>query len=88
MMVRRGFAEEADKIQELYLAKRKDEAADAVPNDFVDSGALVGPKERIKERFNAWESSGVTGLTISGNAEAIETMAEVARLNFEAQPKA
>ena len=88
MMVRRGFAEEADKIQELYLAKRKDEAADAVPNDFVDSGALVGPKERIKERFKAWESSGVTGLTISGNAEAIETMAEVARLNFEAQPKA
>ena len=88
MMVRRGFAEEADKIQELYLAKRKDEAAEAVPNDFVDSGALVGPKERIKERFKAWESSGVTGLTISGNSEAIKTMAEVARLNFEAQPKA
>ena len=87
MMVRRGFAEEADRIQELYLAKRKEEAAGAVPNDFVDSGALVGPKARIKERFKAWESSGITGLTISGNAEAIETMAEVARLNFEAKPK-
>ena len=48
MMVRRGFAEEADKIQELYLAKRKDEAADAVPNDFVDSGALVGPRNELK----------------------------------------
>jgi len=87
MMVRRGFAEEAEKIQELYLAKRKDEAASAVPNDFVDAGALVGPKDRIKERFKAWETSGVTGLTISGNTEAIKTMAEIARLNFEVAAK-
>ena len=59
----------------------------AITNDFVDSGASVGPIERIKDRFKVWESSGVTGLTISGNSEAIKTMAEVARLNFEAQPK-
>ncbi len=82
MMVRRGFEKEADRIQELYLAKRKDEAIAAVPNEFVDSGALVGSKQRIAERFKAWEDSGVTGLTISGNTEAIKTMAEVARLNF------
>ena len=82
MMIRRGFQEEADRIQELYLAKRKDEAIATVPDEFVDSGALVGPKERIAERYRAWEDSGVTGLTISGNSEAIRTMAEVARLNF------
>jgi F420-dependent oxidoreductase-like protein len=82
MMVRRGFGDAADRIQELYLAKRKEEAIAAVPNEFVDSGALVGPKARIAERFKAWENSGVTGLTISGNTEAIRTMAEVARLNF------
>ncbi|MEM9620582.1 MAG: LLM class F420-dependent oxidoreductase [Pseudomonadota bacterium] len=82
MMVRRGFGDAAERIQELYLAKRKDEAIAAVPDEFVDSGALIGPKQRIQERFQAWESSGVTGLTISGNTEAIRTMAEVARLNF------
>ena len=82
MMVRRGFGAEAERIQELYLAKRKTEAIAAVPDEFVDSGALIGPKERIQERFKAWENSGVTGLTISGDAEAIQTMAEVARLNF------
>lgn len=82
MMVRRGFKDEADKIQELYLAKRKDEAIATVPDEFVDSGALIGPKDRIAERYRAWEDSGVTGLTISGNSEAIRTMAEVARLNF------
>tara|TARA_A100000164_G_C21469513_1_gene568281 strand:- start:32 stop:229 length:198 start_codon:yes stop_codon:yes gene_type:complete len=47
----------------------------------------VSPKERIKERFKACESIDIAGLTISGNTEAIETMAEVARPNFEAQPK-
>lgn len=82
MMVRRGFGEAADRIQELYLAKRKDEAIAAVPDEFVDSGALIGPKDRIAKRFRAWEDSGLTGLTISGNELAIRTMAEVARLNF------
>jgi len=85
MMIRRGFAEDAERIQELYLAKRKDEAIAAVPDEFVDSGALIGPKARIQERFKAWEDSGITGLTISGNTEAIKTMAEVARLNFAAE---
>ena len=82
MMVRRGFREAADRIQELYLAKRKEEAIAAVPDDFVDTSALIGPVDRIAKRFKAWEDSGLTGLTISGDANAIRTMAEIARLNF------
>jgi hypothetical protein len=42
----------------------------------------VGPVDRIAKRFKAWEESGVTGLTISGDTNAIRTMAEIARLNF------
>ncbi|MCP5184407.1 MAG: LLM class F420-dependent oxidoreductase [Pseudomonadales bacterium] len=82
MMVRRGFGDAANRIQELYLAKRKDEAIAAVPDEFVDQGALVGPAARIRDRFRAWEDSGATGLTISGDANAIRLMAECARLNF------
>lgn len=85
MMVRRGFGEAAERIQELYLAKRKDEAIAAVPDEFVDQGALVGPKERIARRFRDWEDSGLTGLTISGDEEAVRFMAECARLNFAAE---
>ncbi|MCZ6709974.1 MAG: LLM class F420-dependent oxidoreductase [Gammaproteobacteria bacterium] len=84
MMIRRGFGDAAEKIQELFLAKRKDEATDAVPDEFVDQGALVGPKERIAKRFRDWEDSGTTGLTISGNEDAVRFMAECARLNFAA----
>ena len=83
MMVRRGFGDAAERIQELYLAKRKSEAIAAVPDEFVDEGALVGPADRIRERFKAWETSGATGLTVSGDAQAIRLMAECARLNFE-----
>lgn len=81
MMIRRGFGEAAERIQELYLAKRKDEAAAAVPDEFVDQGALVGPKERIRRRFRDWEDVGLTGLTIGGDEQAIRFAAECARLN-------
>lgn len=84
MMIRRGFGDAAERIQELFLAKRKDEATAAVPDEFVDQGALVGPKARIKKRFRDWEDCGVSGLTISGNEEAVRFMAECARLNFAA----
>jgi F420-dependent oxidoreductase-like protein len=81
MMIRRGFGDAAERIQELYLAKRKDEATAAVPDEFVDQGALLGDKQRIQKRFRDWEACGVTGLTISGDEQALRLMAEVARLN-------
>jgi len=82
IMVRRGFKDAADRIQELYLAHRKDEAAAAVPDEWVDHKSLVGPPARIKQRYRVWEDSGATGLTVRApNAEALEVMAEAARLN-------
>ena len=81
-MVRRGFKDAAERIQELYLAHRKAEATAAVPDEWVDLKSLVGPPARIKERYRAWEESGATGLTVrSRQPEAIEVMAEAARLN-------
>ena len=82
MMIRRGFKDAAERIQELYLAKRKDEATAAVPDEWVDQKSLVGPPARIKQRYRAWEDSGATSLTVrSKQPEAIEVMAEAARLN-------
>ena len=76
MMIRRGFGEAAQRIQELYLAKKKVEAEAAVPDEFCDEMALVGPKERIRERYRAWADSGITGLTVvTEQPEAMELMA-------------
>jgi F420-dependent oxidoreductase-like protein len=79
MMVRRGFGEADARIQELYLAGRKAEAAEAVPDEYVDDGALIGPKQRIAERYSEWEGSGATGLTLNtSQPEAIELLAGLA----------
>jgi len=72
-MIKRGFADAAERIQELYLAGRKDEAAAAVPDEYIDDENLVGPPERIKERWKPWIDSGLNMITfLQPNAETLE----------------
>ena len=49
------------KIQDLYLAGKKDEAMAAVPKELIDACALVGPAERIRERLARWKTAGSHG---------------------------
>ena len=61
------------------IAADRNEAAAAVPDELCDLRALVGPPERIRERYRAWEGSGATGLLIrTAQDAAIDLMAEVA----------
>lgn len=75
-----GYEDAAIKIQDLFLAGKKDEAAAAVPNELVDAVHLVGPAERIKERLKAWKEAGEKGhvgsmLIGAGQPEALELIA-------------
>ena len=83
MMTRRGFGDAADRIQELFLAGRKEEAAQAVPDEWVDEKALVGPPARIKQRYRRWEDCELLDSLYLRTEQdaAIEVMAEAARLN-------
>ena len=58
---RLGFEDAAVKIQDLYLAGKKDEAMAAVPAELIDAYHLVGPAERIKERLQRWKTAGTSG---------------------------
>lgn len=79
-MVERGYGEAADRIQELYLSGRKDEALATVPDEYVDEGALIGPVERIAERFKRWRDSGFTLIRISNpDMATIEAIARIAQ---------
>ncbi len=79
MMARRGYPEAAARIQELFLAGRREEAIAAVPDEYVDQAALIGPPERIRERFRAWQALGVDGLTLhTEQDEALELIAKLA----------
>ena len=74
-----GYVEAAERIQDLFLSGRKKEAEEAVPDELCDEIALVGPPDRIRERFREWEDSRVTMMNLSKGAqpEAIELMAEL-----------
>ena len=54
---RMGFGDAAEKIQDLYLAGKKEEATAAVPDQLVDEIALVGSEERIRERAVRWKQA-------------------------------
>lgn len=49
-MDRHGYADVAARIEELFRSGRTAEAAAAVPDEFVDEQALVGPPSRIALR--------------------------------------
>ena len=66
----------SDLVQELFLSGQRDQAIAAVPDELVDELSLCGPKERIRERLAAWKESPVTTLSVRGNAEALQFMAE------------
>ncbi|HZP45829.1 MAG TPA: LLM class F420-dependent oxidoreductase [Candidatus Binataceae bacterium] len=81
LMKRQGFPEAAARVQELFLAGRKEEAAQAVPDELCDLRALVGPPDRIKARWRAWADSGATGFLVQATQDAaLELIAKVADL--------
>lgn len=78
LVCRYGYEAEAARIQDLYLQGKRAEAAAAVPDRLVDEVALVGPRERIAERLQAWRQCGVTTLLVeSHDPKALRVMAEL-----------
>ena len=56
---------------------RDEHDAAAVP----DETALIGPVERIRERYKLWADDPITGITVNTNQpEAMELMAELAEV--------
>jgi F420-dependent oxidoreductase-like protein len=65
VFARQGYADVARLVQDLYLDGRKDEAAAALPDDFIDKVALIGPASYVKERIDVLRAAGVTHLHVS-----------------------
>lgn len=60
-MARRGFPEAAQRIHELWMAGKKQEAVAAVPDEYIEQGALFGSVQRIRERWD--ETTRVPGVS-------------------------
>jgi F420-dependent oxidoreductase-like protein len=75
---RYGYEAEAARIQDPYLAGKREEAVAAVPDALVDEVALCGPKARIRDRLPAYREAGVTTLICAtAQPEAVRLMAEL-----------
>ena len=78
---RTGYEEASIRIQDLYLDGKKGEAMNAVPDELVDSIALLGSADRIRDRLGAWKDLAANGklggmLIGSGQPEALTLLAE------------
>ena len=78
-MARRGFPDEAERIQELWLAGRKDEAVATVPDEYLEQTAFVGDERRIRKRWASWSPPPLTtGLIV--DVPGVEELRLVAEL--------
>ena len=80
--VKMGYEAEAAKIQDLYLSGKKEEALGAVPDQFVDEIALVGPAERITDQAQRWKEAAKknhigTMILQARQPEAVELAAKI-----------
>ncbi|MDO5711545.1 MAG: LLM class F420-dependent oxidoreductase [Micrococcales bacterium] len=76
-IARLGFEAECAAIQDAFLAGRRHEAIAAVSTAMVDKIALVGPRERVRDRLGAWHGSLVTTMLVSGAPTALRALADL-----------
>jgi F420-dependent oxidoreductase-like protein len=77
-----GYESDAAKIQDAYLAGRKDEAAALVPAELVEKTSLIGPDGYVAERLAAFREAGVTTLNVTPLAPTHEArVADIERLS-------
>ena len=78
LAVRYGFEGAAAEIQDLYLSGDKGAAMARVPAELIDAVALVGPRDRVRERLSLWRNSPVTTLNMTVfDVETLRAMVEL-----------
>ncbi len=82
---RYGFGEAAARVQDLYLAGRREEACRALPGELIDLVCLCGPRAAVAERLEAFRAAGVgtllatpVALGAPAQAEQLRALAELA----------
>ena len=78
LAARYGYEAAAAEIQDLYLSGDKGGAMSKVPGALIDEVALVGSRERVKERLQLWLDSPVTTLNMTVfDVATLRTMVEL-----------
>jgi F420-dependent oxidoreductase-like protein len=83
LVQRYGFEDAAKEVQDLYLEGKRDEAMAALPDELIDTVAICGPKDRVRERLAVYRDAGVGTLGVSPMAFTAEDRLEQLRLIAE-----
>jgi len=75
---RAGFAAEALAVQELWLAGRRAEAAEAVPDDMAARSAFIGTEDMVRDRLAVFAAAGIT--TVRAEPDGATTDEKLATL--------
>src|SRR5262245_57577845 len=77
LIARLGFEADARRVQQLFMAGKRAEAAAAVPDRLADEISLAGSPARIRDRLAAWKASPVTTI-VAGTRDpaALRLLAE------------
>jgi F420-dependent oxidoreductase-like protein len=83
-LVRRyGFEAAAERVQDLYLEGRKEEAAAALPGELIDAVSLCGPGDVVRDRLAQFRDAGVGTLMVSPMSWSFEDRRRQLRLVAE-----
>lgn len=75
---RGGWEESARQVQELWVARKREEAAQRVPEQMIREANLIGDESTVLDRLRIYRDAGVTTLRVSpyggSFAERIDTL--------------
>ena len=77
---RQGFADDVKAVQELWLAGKREKAADRVPVELGYKTNLLGPPETIKARLRLYRDAGITTLQAKLPGDRQQQLDTLARL--------
>ncbi len=76
-----GFADDARRVRELWLAGKRDEAVLAVPDSMALGTSFIGTDAMVRDRIIAYRAAGVTSLRLQPMgrtpAEKLDTLAHM-----------
>ena len=83
LVQRYGFEADAKTIQDLYLEGKREEAMAAIPEKLIDTVALCGPPDVVRERLAVYRDAGVGTLGVTPVAFTAEDRLTQLRLVAE-----
>jgi alkanesulfonate monooxygenase SsuD/methylene tetrahydromethanopterin reductase-like flavin-dependent oxidoreductase (luciferase family) len=72
LVTRYGYGDAAEKVQNLYLEGKYDEAMAALPDELIDKVTLCGPREAVAERLAAYRDAGIGTLLLTPTAATVD----------------